>query len=276
VDVVPLYCEPDGDFPFHHPDPTVERNLADLKARVLAEGADLGLAFDGDGDRLGVVDGRGRAVWGDQLMVFFARDVLAARPGARVIGEVKCSQSLYDAIEAAGGVPEMWRVGHSLIKARMRETGAPLAGEMSGHIFFADRFFGYDDAAYVGARLLELLSRAPAAPAAAATLSGWVDALPPSFTTPELRVACPDAHKAAVVARFSSSFAARYPVVAIDGARVRFPEGWGLLRASNTQPVLVLRFEARAEGLLAAYRAEVEGWLRAHAPEVDLDVDANH
>jgi len=170
----------------------------------------------------------------------------------------------------------MWRVGHSLIKARMRETGAPLAGEMSGHIFFADRFFGYDDAAYVGARLLELLSRAPAAPAAAATLSGWVDALPPSFTTPELRVACPDAHKAAVVARFSSSFAARYPVVAIDGARVRFPEGWGLLRASNTQPVLVLRFEARAEGLLAAYRAEVEGWLRAHAPEVDLDIDANH
>jgi phosphomannomutase/phosphoglucomutase len=259
-----LYCEPDGRFPHHHPDPTVEANLADLKRVVLAEGADLGVAFDGDGDRVGVVDERGRVLWGDQLMVFFARDILKHTPGARIIGEVKCSQVLYDEIEAASGVAEMWRVGHSLIKARMKKTGAPLAGEMSGHIFFADRFEGYDDAAYVGARLLELLSHSEA------PLSAWLDALPHTHTTPELRVTCPDQHKRAVIERAAAHFGARYEVVTVDGVRVLFEGGWGLMRASNTQPVLVLRFEAHTQAQLEAQREALMSWLATEAPEVTL------
>ena len=269
-DVIDLYCEPDGTFPHHHPDPTVEANLADLKRAVADHGAELGIAFDGDADRIGAVDHHGRVVWGDQLLLFFARAVLAERPGATIVSEVKCSRVLYDGIAAAGGKAEMWKVGHSLIKARMKETGAALAGEMSGHIFFADRYFGYDDAVYAGARLLEMLA------AGDETLADLLDALPRTMTTPELRVACPDAAKFAVVARAAAAFAGRYPVNDLDGMRVDFAHGWGLLRASNTQPVLVMRFEADTPGSLRAYRDEVEGWLRANAPEVDLAADVHH
>jgi len=265
VDVIPLYCEPDGAFPNHHPDPTVEANLVSLKQVVQEESADLGVAFDGDGDRVGVIDSLGRVIWGDQLMIFFARELLARRPGARVIGEVKCSQSLYDEVERAGGVPEMWRVGHSLIKARMKETGAPLAGEMSGHIFFADRFYGHDDAAYVAARLLELLSYSDE------PLSAWLDALPKSFTTPELRVDCPDELKEQVVSRAEAHFSRRYPVNSVDGVRVQFPSGWGLIRASNTQPSLVLRFEASSAEALSAQVHELERWFHQEAPELSLE-----
>lgn len=269
-DVVELYCEMDGRFPNHHPDPTVEANLVDLRETVAERGAAVGLAFDGDADRLGAIDQRGRVAWGDQLLTFFARDVLHDRPGARIVGEVKCSKVLFDQIAALGGQPDMWKVGHSLIKARLRETGALLAGEMSGHLFFNDRWYGFDDAIYAGARLLELLSREQA------TLAEMIDALPRTVTTPELRVACADAAKFDVVARAAEHFRGRYPVTDLDGVRIEFPAGWGLLRPSNTQPVLVMRFEADTESNLAAYRAEVEGWLRAHAPEVDLDAPAGH
>jgi phosphomannomutase/phosphoglucomutase len=268
-EVFDLFCTPDGTFPHHHPDPTVEANLADLKAKVLEVGADVGLAFDGDADRLGAVDGRGRVVAGDQILLLLAQDLLTRQPGARVIGEVKCSQVLYDGIAAAGGQPEMWKVGHSLIKARMAETGALLAGEMSGHLFLAERWFGYDDAVYAGARLLELLSRG-------ASLEARLDALPVTVTTPEIRVSCPDEAKFAVAARAAAWFQARYPVVDIDGVRIGFPSGFGLLRPSNTQPVLVLRFEAATAEALAAYRGEVEAWILHHAPEVDLSASVDH
>ncbi len=269
-DVTELFCTPDGTFPHHHPDPTVEANLADLKAAVAREKAEVGIAFDGDSDRIGCVDHKGRVVWGDQLLLFFARAVLAERPGATIVSEVKCSRVLYDGVAAAGGNAEMWKVGHSLIKARMKETGAVLAGEMSGHIFFADRFFGFDDAIYVGARLLELLA------ARDEKLADLLDDLPRTVTTPELRVLCPDAAKDDVMTRAAAHFGARYPINDLDGVRVTFPHGWGLLRPSNTQPVLVMRFEADTPGNLAAYRGEVEGWLRDHAPAVDLEADTHH
>jgi phosphomannomutase/phosphoglucomutase len=269
-ETIHLYCEPDGNFPNHHPDPTVEDNLAHLKAEIQRTGADLGLAFDGDADRIGVVDRHGRAIWGDQILIFLAKDVIRRNPGAKIVGEVKCSQVMYQEIEKAGGQAEMWKVGHSLIKARMKETGALLAGEMSGHIFIADRFFGYDDAPYVGARLLELLSHTTE------DLSDWLDALPKQFNTPELRVFCPDEHKPAVMARASAHFKNLFPVVDIDGVRINFPQGWGLLRPSNTQPVLVMRFEANTVELRDEYRAMIENWLRNHAPEVDLEADTNH
>jgi phosphomannomutase/phosphoglucomutase len=211
----------------------VEANLAELKRTVIETEADLGIAFDGDADRIGVVDHAGRVLWGDQLLLLFARDILSRHPGATIVSEVKCSRVLFDGVAAAGGEAEMWKVGHSLIKARMKARGALLAGEMSGHLFFADRFFGFDDAVYVGARLLELLSRS------GERLSHFLDGLPPTVTTPELRVACPDAAKFAVVARAVEHFSARYPVNAIDGARIDFPRGWGLVRASNTQPVVM-------------------------------------
>lgn len=269
AEVVPLYCEPDGGFPNHHPDPTVEANLEDLKAAVAAHGADLGLALDGDADRLGAVDRRGRVVWGDQLLLYFARRILAETPGARIVGEVKCSRVLYDGVKAAGGVGEMWKVGHSLIKARMKETGALLAGEMSGHLFFADRYFGFDDGVYAAARLVEAVG------SGGPPLDAFVDGLPETVTTPELRVACPDRAKFAVAERAAKHFAARYPTTDIDGVRIDFPAGWGLLRPSNTQPVLVMRFEAADAERLMAYRAEVEGWLRTEAPEVDLEADTH-
>ncbi|MEE2644555.1 MAG: phosphomannomutase/phosphoglucomutase [Myxococcota bacterium] len=270
IDVIPLFCEPNGHFPNHHPDPTREENLSALRDAVHTEGADLGISFDGDGDRIGIIDRRGEIIWGDQLLLFFAEQLLKVHPKAKIIGEVKCSQLLYDGVAAAGGEAEMWKVGHSLIKARMKETGALIAGEMSGHIFFADRFPGYDDAAYVGARLFEILSDP------AIDLSAWLDALPTQFNTPELRVFCPDEAKVSVIERASAFFSSRYEVNEIDGVRIRFQSGWGLIRASNTQPVLVLRFEAGSEAALGEARAEVERWLRVEAPEVDLDRDPDH
>lgn len=270
AEVHPLYCEPDGSFPNHHPDPTVEANLVDLRRAVAETGADLGVALDGDADRLGAIDRHGRVVWGDQLLLYFARALLAEKPGARVVGEVKCSRVLYDGVRAAGGEPEMWKVGHSLIKARMRETGAELAGEMSGHLFFADRYYGYDDGIYAACRLVERIGRDGPA------LDAFVDALPVTTTTPELRLACPDDRKFDVVARAAAHFSARYPTSDVDGARVDFPHGWGLIRASNTQPVIVMRFEADTQAHLDAARAEVDAWIAKHAPEVDPTKDTHH
>jgi len=252
LDVVPLYCDMDGRFPHHHPDPTVEENVADLRAEVARSGAELGLAFDGDADRLGAVDGEGRIVWGDQLMILFARAILGEVPGATFVSEVKCSQALYDEIARAGGKPIMWKVGHSLIKAKMRETGALLAGEMSGHLFFAHRYLGFDDAIYAGARLLELLSRSEM------TMAEHVDTLPRVVNTPELRLEVADDMKFELVRRAATTLRSRFPVVDVDGVRVQFPGGWGLVRASNTQPALVLRFEAESPERLAEIRKLVE------------------
>lgn len=270
VELRSLYCEPNGLFPAHHPDPTVEKNLDDLKRAVTEWGADLGLAFDGDGDRLGVVDRKGVVLWGDQLLLLFAERILAESPGSRIIGEVKCSEILYDGVRRAGGIAEMWKVGHSLIKSRMKETGAPLAGEMSGHLFFADRFYGFDDAIYAGGRLLERLIETEF------DLSDWREALPLTYNTPELRVYCPDEYKNTVIDRFSEDFSKRFPLETIDGVRVKFSEGWGLVRSSNTQPVLVMRFEANSPDELASYRDQVETWLKEEAPEVSFELDPNH
>ena len=229
----------DGTFPAHHPDPTVAENLVQLQQKVQAERCDLGIAFDGDGDRIGVVDAKGRILWGDQLLIVLARDVLAHRPGAPIIADVKASQVLFDEIARAGGKPVMSATGHSLIKARLAETGAPLAGEMSGHVFFADRYYGFDDAVYVAVRLLGILSRARQ------TLSEMLDELPAAFNTPELRVPCPEARKFAVVEEVRDRLRRRgADVVDIDGVRVRNPDGWWLLRASNTQAVVVVRAES--------------------------------
>lgn len=233
-----LYCTLDGRFPNHHPDPTVEENLRDLVGRVRAVGAEVGLAFDGDADRLGVVDRDGRVVWGDELLILFSRDVLRAHPGGVIVSEVKCSQRLYDDIAARGGHAIMWKAGHSPIKAKMQETGALLAGEMSGHLFFADQYFGFDDAIYAACRLLDLLSRT------GQRVDELLADLPAAYATPEIRVDCPDAIKFAVVDAALQHFRPRYEVIDVDGVRVRLPHGWGLIRASNTQPALVLRFEA--------------------------------
>ena len=239
VDLTILFEEPDGRFPNHHPDPTVPENLTALRAAVRESGADLGMAFDGDSDRIGVVDERGELLFGDQLMVLFAEEVLSRRPGSRIISEVKASTFLYDRIAALGGIPDMWKAGHSLIKARMRETGAPLAGEMSGHIFFADGYYGFDDALYAGARLMALLARK------GEPLSTLLASLPRTFATPELRRDCPDDRKFAVVGQLKELLKKEgISYNDIDGVRVSYPDGWGLIRASNTQPALVLRFEA--------------------------------
>ncbi len=261
-DTVPLYCEMDGRFPHHHPDPTLEHNVADLKAAVAREGAELGIAFDGDADRIGVMDSRGRMVWGDQLMILFARAILAEEPGATFVSEVKCSQALYDEIERAGGHAIMWKVGHSLIKAKMKQVGAVLAGEMSGHIFFAHRYLGFDDAIYAGARLLEILSRTDQ------TLDALVDTLPAMINTPEIRLDMPDDIKVEVVRRAAEHFRRDHRVVDIDGARILYEDGWGLVRASNTQPALVLRFEARTAEALARIRRDVEAALAAIRKEL--------
>jgi phosphomannomutase len=249
-----LNAEIDGRFPAHHPDPTVEENLEQLRDTVIREGCDLGIAFDGDADRIGALDARGRVVWADQLLVLFARDVLAHRPGATIIADVKASQVLFDEIAAAGGTPCMWKSGHSLIKAKMAETAAPLAGEMSGHIFFADRYFGFDDALYAAVRLIEVVGTMPQG------LAGFFDGLPRAVNTPELRFPCPEARKAEVVDGACRRLrAAGARVTTIDGARVDTEDGWWLLRASNTQPVLVARCEAHsADGLDRIKRAMVE------------------
>lgn len=252
VDLIELFTEPDSDFPNHHPDPTVTENLNDIIAAVREHKADIGIAFDGDGDRVGVVDETGRIIWGDELMVLLSRSILEKRPGSTIIAEVKCSQTLFDDIEKHGGVPVMWKAGHSLIKAKMKETQAALAGEMSGHIFFADRFYGFDDATYAGARVLEILSKTDA------PLSTLLSDLPQTFSTPELRVDCPDERKFDIVAEIARHFSATNEVITIDGARILFDGGWGLVRASNTQAILVLRFEADSETRLNEIRTEVE------------------
>ncbi|OLN26838.1 Phosphomannomutase [Desulfovibrio sp. DV] len=250
--VIPLYCEPDGRFPNHHPDPVIHANVADLAARVVAEGADFGVGLDGDADRIGVVDGTGRLLYGDQLLAIYARAVLANHPGATVIGEVKCSHLLYKDIAAHGGVPLMAPTGHSLIKSKMRETGATLAGEMSGHMFFADRYYGFDDAIYASARLAEIVA------ASGTRLQSMLDDWPATVNTPEIRIDCPDAIKFAVVEKAKAHFASGYDVIDVDGVRLTFPDGWGLLRASNTQPALVVRFEAETEARLAEIRRLIE------------------
>ncbi len=254
----PLFCEMDGLFPNHHPDPTVPKNLEALIARVKATGARVGLAFDGDADRLGAVDANGDVVWGDKLMILFSRALLARNPGAAVLGEVKCSQTLYDDIAAHGGRPIVWKTGHSLIKTKMKEEHALLAGEMSGHLFFADRFFGHDDACYAALRLLEILAADPR------SIGEMLADVPTTFTTPEIRVPCPDSIKFAIVEAVTRRYKERgLDVLDIDGARITFEKGglptWGLVRASNTGPVLVLRFEAGSEARLAELRADVEG-----------------
>ena len=244
VEVEKLFCEPDGLFPNHHPDPTLPENLKHLVQRVSDTSADLGIAFDGDADRIGVVDRKGKTLWGDQLMIIFSRDLLKRHPGAKIIGEVKCSQVLYDDIRKNGGVPIMWKAGHSLIKAKMKEEGALLAGEMSGHLFFAERYFGYDDAIYAGARLLEILTSENR------ELDELLAGVPSLVSTPEIRMDCPDDEKFQIVSDLTSEFKKEYQVIDVDGARVAFENGWGLIRASNTQPVLVLRFEAEDQKTL--------------------------
>jgi len=253
IDVVPLFIEMDGRFPNHHPDPTVEKNLEHLKAKVLETGADLGIAYDGDADRVGAVDEQGNVLWGDQIMILFARALLAEQPGAAIVGEVKCSMTLYDDIARNGGRPIMWKAGHSLIKAKMKEEKALLAGEMSGHIFFAHRWFGFDDGIYSSARLVELLSQTDR------PLSALLADVPRTASTPELRVDCPEDKKFEVVRRAQAFFSSRYDAVTVDGVRVVFPDGWGLVRASNTQPLLVLRFEAKTKERLEEIQALVRG-----------------
>ena len=252
VDLVELYVEPDSRFPNHHPDPTVEENLVDTVEAVTAYNADIGIAFDGDGDRIGVVDETGRIIWGDELMVLLSRSILAEHPSSTIIAEVKCSQRLFDDIESHGGQAVMWKAGHSLIKAKMKETHAALAGEMSGHIFFADRFYGFDDATYAGARVLEILSNSDK------NLSELLADLPPTFSTPELRVPCSDETKFDVVKQIAEEFSKTNKVIAIDGARIIFDHGWGLVRPSNTQAILVLRFEADSQEHLDEIRRTVE------------------
>ena len=253
VEVIPLFVEMDGRFPNHHPDPTVEANLEFLKAKVRETGADLGIAYDGDADRVGAVDEKGTVLWGDQLMILFSRALLAENPGAAIVGEVKCSKTLYDDIAARGGRGIMWKAGHSLIKAKMKEEGALLAGEMSGHIFFAHRWFGFDDGIYSSGRLLELVSRTDR------PVSTLLSDVPKTFSTPEIRYDCPEEVKFELVRRAQAWFAARHEAVTVDGVRVIFPDGWGLVRASNTQPLLVLRFEARTPERLAEIQALVTG-----------------
>jgi len=251
-EVIELYCEMDGHFPHHHPDPTLPEALQDLIHQVAESKADLGIAYDGDGDRLGVVDDKGHIIWGDQLMIIFARDILPSHPGAPIISEVKASKLLYEEIEKLGGRPIMWKTGHSLIKKKIKEEKALLAGEMSGHLFFADRYFGFDDGIYSSARLAEILARSDQ------PLSQMLADLPRTYYTPEIRIYASDQVKFKIVDLVKKELARKYPIVDIDGVRAQFPKGWALVRASNTQEVLVLRFEADTEQDLAAIRKEVE------------------
>ncbi len=251
-EVIELYCEMDGHFPNHHPDPTLPEALQELIQKVNETKADLGIAYDGDGDRIGVIDDEGNIIWGDQLMIIFARDILPSNPGAPIISEVKASKLLYDEIENLGGRPIMWKTGHSLIKKKIKQENALLAGEMSGHIFFADRYFGFDDAIYSSARLLEILSRSDK------KLSRMLSNLPQTYYTPEIRVYASDEVKFKIVEEVKKELSRKYPIVDIDGVRAKYPRGWGLVRASNTQEVLVLRFEAETKEDLEAIKKEVE------------------
>jgi phosphomannomutase / phosphoglucomutase len=253
-----LFCESDGTFPNHHPDPTVVENLHDLIAAVRARGADLGIAFDGDADRIGVVDGEGRIIWGDHILILYARDVIARTgKGQPIIFDVKCSQALPDAVAAAGGVPVMWKTGHSLIKDKMKELHAPVAGEMSGHMFFSEGFYGHDDALYGAARLLRIVADS------GRSIAELLSDVPHFHVTPEIRVDCGDDRKFALVEAAARHFTATHDVIDVDCVRVLYGDGWGLIRASNTQPILVTRYEARTPERLAQIRAEMEGWLRS-------------
>ncbi|MBI5887623.1 MAG: phosphomannomutase/phosphoglucomutase [Deltaproteobacteria bacterium] len=273
-DVVELFSAPDGRFPNHHPDPTVEKNLAALIDAVKKEKADFGIAYDGDADRIGAVDENGGVIWGDKLMLLFAKDILETTPGAVIVGEVKSSQVMYDEIKKSGGVPVMWKTGHSLIKAKMKEVKAALAGEMSGHIFFADRWFGFDDAIYSSCRAVEILARKRAADPAfkfSALLSG----IPRTCATPEIRVDCPDNLKFQAIEKLSAAIGGGTEefkikdIIRIDGLRVNFEGGWALVRASNTQPVLVMRFEASDEALISKAKAFMKDCMKKACPEIE-------
>jgi phosphomannomutase / phosphoglucomutase len=273
--VIPLYCKLDGRFPNHHPDPTVVENLKDLIATVRREKADMGIAFDGDSDRIGLVDENGRAIFGDELMVIYSRQILREKPGATIISEVKSSHKLYNDIAANGGKPIMWKTGHSLIKSKMKETQAALAGEMSGHIFFADRYFGYDDAIYAALRIYEIACEHKG------PVSSLLAGLPETISTPEIRVDCEEEKKFQLVEETKRRLAAKHKINDIDGVRVDFGDGWGLVRASNTQPVLVLRFEAPTQARMNELRSIVETELKAAAqaighPPIRTDVSAGH
>jgi len=250
-----LYIEPDGRFPNHHPDPTVEENITDLSTAVKNEQLQLGIGFDGDGDRIGVVDENGSMIWGDLLVLILAREILEQIPKAKIIGDVKCSNRLFKDVESHGGIPIMWKTGHSIIKNKMKIENAKLAGEMSGHIFFADRYFGFDDALYGALRILEIISKT------GKRLSDLLEGVPPAISTPEIRVECPDETKFELVKKTTEELKKDYEVIDIDGARVEFPDGWGLVRASNTQPALVLRFEAENKEKLSEIRSIIEGKL---------------
>lgn len=263
AEVTELFSEMDGNFPNHHPDPTVAANLKILVEKVKEQKADVGIAFDGDADRIGVIDEQCNIIWGDQLMILFSRALLKEISGATVIAEVKCSQTLFDDIEKHGGKAIMWKVGHSLLKAKLKEEHAPLAGEMSGHIFFAHRYYGYDDAIYAGARLLEILSHTEK------KLSQLLSDVPRTVVTPEIRIECSDEIKFLVVQKLIEQFKQHYRVIDVDGARILFDRGWGLVRASNTQPVLVLRFEAQEEKTLEKIKAMVEEAVAAIIREVE-------
>jgi phosphomannomutase/phosphoglucomutase len=255
--VTDIYCDPDGRFPNHFPDPTILENLSELISLVKENKADIGISYDGDADRIGVVTDKGDVLCGDELLLLFSRFILKKSPGAAIIGEVKCSQKLYDDIEKHGGRPIMWKAGHSLIKSKMKEEKAPLAGEMSGHLFFADRYFGYDDAIYASLRLLEIISTS------GERISEILADVPRTFTTPEIRLDCPDRVKFKVVHEVKEHFRKTHEIIDVDGVRIPFGDGWGLVRSSNTQPVLVLRFEALTEERLHVIRETVENVLYA-------------
>lgn len=256
-EVIELFTNLDATFPDHHPDPSEPKNMKHLQQKVLEVRADLGIAFDGDADRIGVVDEKGQVIPGDQILMLFAREILKRKPGSVVIGDVKCSKSIYDDIAKHGGKPMMWKTGHSLIKAKMKETHAELAGEMSGHMFFLDRWFGFDDAIYAACRMLEIMDQSTT------PLSAHLADLPLLVSTPELRVDCPDTIKFELVRKAVEAFKKDYEVIDIDGARVQFPDGWGLVRASNTQPVLVMRFEATSQKRLEEIRRLIEEKVQA-------------
>ena len=258
-----LFCESDGTFPNHHPDPTVPENLEDLIEAVKKDGAEIGIAFDGDADRIGVVEGDGTIVWGDRILILYARDVLERTGrGQPIIFDVKCSQALPAAVEQAGGKPVMWKTGHSLIKDKMKETKAPIAGEMSGHMFFTEGFYGHDDALYGAARLLRILADS------GRTVKELLSDVPDFVSTPELRIEVPEEIKFELVDKAVKHFRSKYDVIDVDGVRVLFGDGWGLIRASNTQPVIVARYEALTADRLAAIRGEMEGWLREQGVRV--------
>lgn len=250
-EITDLFCDIDGHFPNHFPDPTVEKNIATLRKTVLEKKADVGIGYDGDGDRIGVIDNEGNIIWGDYLMIIFARDIFKERKGAYFVSEVKCSKNLYEDIEKHGGIPIMWKAGHSLIKQKMKEVNAVLGGEMSGHMFFADRFFGYDDAIYASLRFLEIMEKD------GRPVSEFLKDLPKLYSTPEIRVACPDAVKFDVVKELTEYYRNKFKIIDIDGVRLVLDDGWGLVRASNTQPVLVLRFEAETEEALERIQSMV-------------------